>query len=74
MKSLYLTYCECCDRWGIDGREIRAFSEDVETHHNGQILKPDRRYRVHFFWQPVQSFSLREAVNEIAKAAAEKQN
>ncbi|AOP98001.1 hypothetical protein [Enterobacter roggenkampii] len=71
LKSLYLTYSECCEKWGIDSKQIFAFGLDKDVSQNYKNHVHDRRYAAHFLWKPVQSFSIRDAVNTIAKVSAE---
>lgn len=70
LKALFLTWSECCEKWGLDGREIAAISMDADDGQDGEGRLPDRHYLVHFLWTPAQAFSVRNAVNTIAGAAA----
>ncbi|EEQ1363434.1 hypothetical protein HC695_003634 [Salmonella enterica] len=70
LKTLFLTWSEYCEKWGLDGREISAISMDAGDGRDGEGQLPDRRCLVHFLWTPAQAFSVREAVNTIAGAAA----
>lgn len=70
LKTLYLRYCEITD-YPLGNREIYAFSVDYETRHTNQNYGTHLCYWVQFSPKDRLSFSVREAVDEIAKAAAE---
>lgn len=71
LKALYLKYCDCCESWGLNGRTITSFTVDFEPRQNGQTWASHLCYWVHFSEKQARPFSVREAVDEIAKAAAE---
>lgn len=73
LKALYLNYCDCCESWGLNGRTITSFTVDFEPRQNGQTWASHLCYWVHFSEKQVRPFSVREAVDEIAKAAAAQQ-
>lgn len=70
LRALYLRYCEITD-YPLGNREIYAFSVDYETRHTNQNYGTHLCYWVQFSPKDRLSFSIREAVDEIAKAAAE---
>ncbi|ECZ6324421.1 hypothetical protein C5G84_02140 [Salmonella enterica] len=70
LRELYLRYCEVTS-FDLNGRIIYAFSVDYEPRQNGQTWASHLCYWVHFSPKQSLSFSVREAVDEIAKTAAE---
>ncbi|TQI77334.1 hypothetical protein FHU10_5267 [Serratia fonticola] len=70
LRELYTRYCEITD-YPLGNREIYAFSVDYETRHTNQNYGTHLCYWVQFSPKDRLSFSVREAVDEIAKAAAE---
>lgn len=70
LLELYTRYCEVTN-WELSNRVIYAFSVDYEPRKNGQIWASHLCYWVQFSPKDKLSFSVREAVDEIAKAAAE---
>lgn|GEM_PF-826376 len=72
LRDLYLRYCEITDH-RLGNREVYSFSVNYETRHTDQNYGAYLCYWVHFSPKDTDglSFSVREAVNEIAKAAAE---
>lgn len=73
LKALYLNYCSACESWGLNGRTITSFTVDLEPRQNGQTWASHLCYWVHFSEKQARPFSIREAVDEIVKAAAAKQ-
>ncbi|KKF38616.1 hypothetical protein SJZ84_20585 [Hafnia paralvei] len=73
LKALYLNYCDCCESWGLNGRTITSFTVDFEPRQNGQTWASHLCNWVHFSEKQARPFSVREAVDEIAKAAAAQQ-
>jgi len=72
LKTLYLRYCEIT-RFSLGNREIYAFSVDYETRHTDQNYGTHLCYWLQFSPKDRLSFSVRKAVDEIAKAAAAEQ-
>jgi hypothetical protein len=74
LRDLYLRYCEITD-YPLGNREIYAFSVNYETRHTDQNYGTYLCYWVHFSPKDTDglSFSVREAVDAIAKAAATEQ-
>lgn len=70
LRDLYLRYCEITD-YPLGNREIYAFSVDYETRHTNQNYGTYLCYWVQFSPKDRLSFSVKVAVDEIAKAAAE---
>nr|WP_269217793.1 hypothetical protein [Escherichia coli] len=70
LLELYTRYCEVTN-WELSNRVIYAFSVDYEPRKNGQTWASHLCYWVQFSPKDKLSFSVREAVDEIAKAAAE---
>lgn len=70
LNALYLKYCDCCESWGLNGRTITSFTVDLEPRQNGQTWASHLCYWVHFSEKQARPFSVREAVDEIAKAGA----
>ncbi|WP_369064344.1 hypothetical protein [Enterobacter sp. MALB-1] len=36
LKALFLTWSECCEKWGLDGREISSISMDADDSNRGR--------------------------------------
>jgi hypothetical protein len=72
LRELYTRYCELT-KWELGNREIYAFSVDYDPRHNDQNYGSYLCYWVQFSPKDRLSFSVREAVDEIAKAAATEQ-
>lgn len=72
LRDLYLRYCKITDH-RLGNREVYSFSVNYETRHTGQNYGTHLCYWVHFSPKDTNglSFSVREAVDEIAQAAAE---
>ncbi|EMY3602070.1 hypothetical protein AAIP79_004444 [Klebsiella aerogenes] len=70
LRVLYTRYCELT-KWDLSNREIYAFSVDYEPRHTDQNYGSYLCYRVQFSPKDRLSFSLPDAVDVIAKAAAE---
>ena len=70
LLELYTRYCEVTN-WELSNRVIYAFSVDYEPRKNGQTWASHLCYWVQFSPKDKLSFSVSEAVDEIAKAAAE---
>lgn len=70
LRELYTRFCELTE-WELGSREIYAFSVDYEPRHTDQNYGSYLCYWVQFSPKERMSFSVREAVDEIAKAAAE---
>lgn len=70
LRELYTRYCELT-KWELSNREIYAFSVDYEPRHTGQNYGSYLCYWVQFSAKDRLSFSVRVAVDEIAKATAE---
>ena len=72
LRDLYLRYCEITNH-RLGNREVYSFSVNYETRHTDQKYGTYLCYWVHFSPKDTDgsSFSVREAVDEIAKAAAE---
>ncbi|EOG8104235.1 hypothetical protein ACLIUO_004600 [Enterobacter ludwigii] len=70
LKALYLNYFDCCESWGLNGRIITSFTVDLEPRQNGQTWASHLCYWVHFSEKQARPFSVREAVEEIARTAA----
>lgn len=68
LRALYLRYCEITN-YPLGNREIYAFSVGYETRHTDQNYGTYLCYWVHFSPKDGLSFSLPDAVDEIAKAA-----
>lgn len=71
LKALYLNYSNSCESWGLNGRTITCFTVDFEPRQNGQTWASHLCYWVHFSEKQARPFSVREAMDEIVKAAAE---
>lgn len=72
LRELYTRFCEITKR-DLSNRVIYAFSVDYEPRKNGQTWASHLCYWVQFSPKDKLSFSVREAVDEIAKAAATEQ-
>lgn len=72
LSELYSRYCELTN-WDLSNRVIYAFSVDYETRHTDHNYGTFLCYWVQFSPKDRLSFSLPDAVNVIAKAAAEQQ-
>lgn len=70
LTELHKRYCELT-KWEMSNRVIYAFSVDYEPRKNGQTWASHLCYWVHFSPEQKWSFSVREAVDEIARTAAE---
>lgn len=70
LTELYTRYCELT-KWDLSNREIYAFSVDYEPRHTNQNYGSHLCYWVQFSPEQKWSFSVSEAVDEIAKAAAQ---
>jgi len=70
LRELYTRYCELT-KWELGNREIYAFSADYEPRHTNQHYGSYLCYWVQFSPKDKLSFSVREAVDVIVKAAAE---
>ena len=70
LRELYTRYCELTN-WELGSREIYAFSVDYEPRHTNQNYGSHLCYWVQFSPKDKLSFSVREAVDELAKADAE---
>lgn len=70
LRELYTRYCELT-KWELGNREIYAFSVDYDPRHTDQNYGSYLCYWVQFSPKDRLSFSVREAVDEIAKAVAE---
>ncbi|MBC3214765.1 MULTISPECIES: hypothetical protein [Serratia] len=70
LRELYTRYCELT-KWELGNREIYAFSVDYDPRHTDQNYGSYLCYWVQFSPKDRLSFSVREAVDEIAKTAAE---
>lgn len=70
LRELYTRFCEITN-WDLSSRVIYAFSVDYEPRKNGQTWASYLCYWVQFSPKEKLSFSVKEAVDEIAKAAAE---
>jgi hypothetical protein len=73
LKALYLNYCERCENWGLNGRTITSFTVDFESRQNGQSWASHLCYWVNFSEKQARPFSIREAVDVIAKTTATEQ-
>lgn len=69
LRELYTRYCEIT-QWDLSNRVIYAFSVDYEPRRNGRSWSSRLCYWVQFSPKDKLSFSVREAVDEIAKATA----
>ena len=67
LTELYTLYCELTE-WDLSSREIYAFSVDYEPRHTNQNYGSHLCYWVQFSPEQKWSFSVSEAVDEIAKA------
>lgn len=72
LRELYTRYCELT-KWELGNREIYAFCVDYAPRHTNQNYGSYLCYWVQFSPKDRLSFSVREAVDEIAKAAATEQ-
>lgn len=72
LRELYTRYCELT-KWPLGNREIYAFSVDYETRHTNQNYGTHLCYWVQFSPKDRLYFSVKKAVDEIAKAAATEQ-
>ncbi|WP_313107866.1 MULTISPECIES: hypothetical protein [Pseudescherichia] len=72
LRELYTRYCELT-KWELGNREIYAFSVDYAPRHTDQNYGSYLCYWVQFSPKDRLSFSVKEAVDEIAKAAAAEQ-
>ena len=70
LTELYTRYYELTE-WDVSSREIYAFSVDYEPRHTNQNYGSHLCYWVQFSPEQKWSFSVSEAVDEIAKAAAQ---
>lgn len=70
LRALYTRYCELT-KWDLSNREIYAFSVDYEPRHTDQNYGSYLCYLVQFSPKDRLSFSVPDAVDVIAKAAAE---
>lgn len=70
LRELYTQFCEIT-KWDLSSRVIYAFSVDYEPRHTDQNYGSYLCYWVQFSPKDKLSFSVREAVDEIAKASAE---
>lgn len=68
LKELYLRFYEACENWDLNGRAITAFSVDYEPRQNGQTWAAHLCYWAQFSPKDRLSFSISEAVGELAKA------
>jgi len=68
--ELHKRYCELTE-WELSNRVIYVFSVDYEPRKSGQSWASHLCYWVHFSLEQKLSFSVREAVDEIARTAAE---
>ncbi|EML8490111.1 hypothetical protein WAB73_003343 [Salmonella enterica subsp. enterica] len=72
IRDLYTRYCEIT-KWDLSNRVIHAFSVDYEPRKNGQTWASHLCYWVHFSPKDRLSFSVRKAVDEVARAATAEQ-
>ncbi|WP_431712755.1 hypothetical protein [Serratia marcescens] len=72
LRDLYLRYCEITNH-RLGNREVYAFSVNYETRHTNQNYGTYLCYWVHFSPKDTDglSFSVKQAVDAIASAAAE---
>ena len=72
LRDLYLRYCEITDH-RLGNRGVYAFSVNYETRHTDQNYGTYLCYWVHFSPKDTDglSFSVKQAVDAIARAAAE---
>ncbi|WP_171455147.1 hypothetical protein [Serratia marcescens] len=72
LRDLYLRYCKITD-YPLGNREVYAFSVNYETRHTNQNYGTYLCYWVHFSPKDTDglSFSVKQAVDAIASAAAE---
>ncbi len=69
LRELYTRYCDATG-WDLSNRVIYAFSVDYEPRQNSDKWSNHPCYFVQFSPKDKLAFSVREAVDEIAKAAA----
>lgn len=69
LRELYTRFCEAT-KWDLSNRAIYAFSVDYEARQNNQKWSSHLCYFVQFSPKDKLAFSVREAVDEITKAAA----
>lgn len=72
LRELYTRYCELT-KWDLSNRVIYAFSVDYETRHTDQNYGTYLCYWVQFSPKDRLSFSIPDAVVEIAKASVAEQ-
>lgn len=70
LRDLYLRYCKITD-YPLGNRDIYAFSVDYAPRHTNQNYGSYLCYWVQFSPKEKLAFSVKEAVDEIAKAATE---
>ncbi|MEY0728905.1 hypothetical protein AB7254_16965 [Providencia rettgeri] len=67
LKELYIQYCKVT-KWDLSNKVIYAFSVDYEPRKNNQTWSTYLCYWVHFSPKSKLAFSVKVAVDEIAKA------
>ncbi|MBK5145574.1 hypothetical protein I2494_17995 [Budviciaceae bacterium BWR-B9] len=68
LYELYTRYCDLSPGWGLNGREIIAFSVDYELRKNRDYAQ-HLCFRVHFSNKEIRPFSIPNALTTLANAS-----